>query len=227
MSTTDRRTDAPPLVHGQRLHRAEFHARYEAMPPETRAELIGGVVYIMSSPLGYPHGLTHATILLWLGLYRIRTPGVQVADNATTALDDLAEPQPDALMRILPARGGQTHDLGIYIGGAPELVAEVAASSRAIDLGAKLADYERAGVLEYVVVALDPKDVFWHARRDDRLVRVPPDADGLYRSGVFPGLWLDPVALLADDGPALVAALERGLATEEHAAFVARMRGEG
>ena len=67
MSTTDRRTNAPPLVHGQRLNRAEFHARYEAMPPETRAELIGGVVYIMSSPLGYPHGDTHATVMLWLG----------------------------------------------------------------------------------------------------------------------------------------------------------------
>ncbi len=225
MSTTDRRTDAPPLVDGQRLNRAEFHARYEAMPPETRAELIGGVVYIMSSPLGYPHGLTHATVIFWLGMYRIRTPGVQVADNTTTALDDLAEPQPDALMRIAPSRGGQTHDLGIYIGGAPELVAEVAASSRPIDLGAKLADYERAGVVEYLVVTLDPDDVFWHVRRDDRLVRVPPDADGLYCSGVFPGLWLDPAALLADDGSALVAALERGLATEEHAAFVAKLAG--
>ena len=128
-------------------------------------------------------------------------------------------------MRILPSRGGRTHDLGIYIGGAPELVVEVAASSRSIDLGAKLADYERAGVREYLVVTLDPDDVFWHVRRDDRLVRVPPDADGLYRSGVFPGLWLDPAALLADDGPALVAALERGLATEEHAAFVARLAG--
>ena len=227
MSTTDRRTstNAPPLVHGQRLHRAEFHARYEAMPPETRAELIGGVVYIMSSPLGNPHGETHATIMWWLVHYRLRTPGVAVADNATTALDDLGEPQPDALMRILPARGGQTHDLGVYIGGAPELVAEVAASSRSIDLGAKLADYERAGVREYLVVTLTPADVFWHVRRDDRLVRVPPDADGLYRSGVFPGLWLDPAALLADDGPALVAALERGMAAEEHARFVAKLAG--
>ena len=163
------------------------------MPPETRAELIGGVVHIMSSPLGNPHGETHATVMWLARPLPFRTPGVEVADNASTALDDLGEPQPDALMRILPARGGQTHDLGNYIGGAPELVVEVAASSRSIDLGAKLADYERAGVLEYLVVTLDPDDVFWHVRRDDRLVRVPPDADGLYRSGVFPGLWLDPV----------------------------------
>ena len=45
----------PPLVAGQRLDRATFHERYEAMPPETRAELVGGVVY-MPSPLGYDHG---------------------------------------------------------------------------------------------------------------------------------------------------------------------------
>jgi hypothetical protein len=97
----------------------------------------------------------------------------------------------------------------------------VADTSRAIDLGAKLADYERTGVREYIVIALDPDEVFWHVRRDDRLVRVPPDADGLYRSQCFPGLWLDPAALLADDGPGLIATLERGLASAEHADFVA------
>ncbi len=225
MSTIDRSTIAPPLVDGQRLTRAEFHTRYEAMPPKTRAELIGGVVHLMSSPLGYPHANTHAFVVGWLFHYDCRTPGVEVADNASTALDGLGEPQPDALLRILPSRGGQTHDLGNIIGGAPELVVEVAASSRAIDLGAKRADYERAGVLEYLVVTLDPDDVYWHVRQEGRLVRVPPDPDGLYRSEAFPGLWLDPRALLARDGPALVAALERGLATVEHADFDARLAG--
>ena len=52
MSTVDRpkaRT-LPPLVAGQQLDQPTFHERYEAMPPETRAELVGGVVY-MPSPL--------------------------------------------------------------------------------------------------------------------------------------------------------------------------------
>ena len=57
-------------------------------------------------------------------------------------------------------------------------------------------------------------------------VRVPEDADGLYRSRCIPGLWLDPRALLAYNGPALIAALEQGLATAEHAAFVARLAGQ-
>ena len=40
----------PPLVAGQHLDQPTFHERYEAMPPETWAELVGGVVY-MPSPV--------------------------------------------------------------------------------------------------------------------------------------------------------------------------------
>jgi Putative restriction endonuclease len=35
----------PPLVASQHLDQPTFHERYEAMPPETRSELVGGVVY--------------------------------------------------------------------------------------------------------------------------------------------------------------------------------------
>ena len=222
MSTVERKLTLAPLVAGQRLRQAEFHARYEAMPPGTRAELIGGVV-VMPSPRGYRHGERDTTAGTWLKLYKFRTPGVQVLGNASTALDDLGELQPDVSLRILSEYGGQSRTLGKIIAGAPELVVEVADTSRTIDLGAKLTDYERAGVQEYIVIALDPDEVLWHQRRDGRLVRVPEDADGWYRSRCFPGLWLDPRALLSDNGPALIAALEQGLATPEHAAFVARL----
>ena len=49
MSTVDqppRITSLPRLVAGQRLDQPTFHERYEAMPPETQAELIGGIVYM-------------------------------------------------------------------------------------------------------------------------------------------------------------------------------------
>lgn len=161
--------------------------------------------------------------MTWLNLYRSRPPGVEVGKNVSTALDGSGEPQPDTLLPIAPDFGGQTHNAGNFIGGAPELVIEVAETSRNIDLGNKLSDYQRAGVLEYVVVASDPDEVIWHVRRADRFLRVPPDADGVYRSQVFPGLWLDPQVLLADDVAALVAAFEKGLASAEHAAFVARL----
>ena len=61
MSTVEKQSGAstttadPPLVDGERLSQAEFHRRYEAMPPRTRAELVGGIVY-MPSPMSADHG---------------------------------------------------------------------------------------------------------------------------------------------------------------------------
>jgi Uma2 family endonuclease len=224
MSTIERKpTKATlPLVEGQRLDRATFHERYEAMPPGIKAELIGGVVF-MPSPVGREHGERSADVIIWLGHYRRRTPGVQILDNSTAMLDDLGEPQPDVQVRILPEYGGQSRDEGKYVGGAPELVVEVARSTRYVDLGPKRADYERAGVREYVVVAFEPDEVIWHVLRDGQLVIVALGQDGLYRSEVFPGLWLDPVALVTDNLDALIAGLDLGLNSPEHAAFVARL----
>jgi Uma2 family endonuclease len=212
----------PPLQAGQRLDRATFHARYEAMPPSTRAELIGGVVH-MPSPLSRGHAGHELPVSNWLGHYERFTPGTWGAGNATLILGDWGEPQPDYLLLILPEFGGRSRVEGKYLAGAPELIVEIALSSREIDLGPKLRDYERAGVPEYLVVALEPDEIFWHIRREDRLVPMDPGPDGLYRSEVFPGLWLDPRALFARDWEGIFAALDLGLATPEHQAFVARL----
>ncbi len=224
MSTTRRpqQTATPPLVAGQRLDRAIFHERYEAMPPRTRAELIGGVVY-MPSPVSPDHGFASHPVSYWLGHYQRFTPGVQGSGEVTVFLNDRSEVQPDALLLIRPESGGRIYLERGYLAGAPELVIEVSRSSRRIDLGVKLQEYDQAGVSEYLVVALEPDEVHWFARREGRLVERPPGPDGLHRSEVFPGLWLDPAALFARDLEGLIAALERGLATPEHAAFVARM----
>jgi len=226
MSTLDRpeRRTLPPLVAGQQLDQPTFHERYEAMPPETRAELVGGVVY-MPSPLGYDHGGTDEDVALWLGLYRRSAPRVGGAANATIILGDHCEPQPDHLFRIPEERGGQTRIVDDYVQGPPELVVEVARSSRNFDLRDKKNDYERAGAREYLVIALDPDEIYWFVRRDGSFVTLPPGPDGWFRSEVFPGLWLDPKALFAGDLNGLIAALEQGLATPEHAAFVARLSG--
>jgi Uma2 family endonuclease len=211
-----------PLVEGDRLDQPTFHARYEAMPSGTRAELIDGVVH-MPSPVGRAHGKAHVPIILWLDRYAENTPGTEVLDNTSTVLGRKSEPQPDALLRILPECGGRTRDQRGLIAGAPELIVEVAQATRYVDLGPKRLDYERAGVREYIVRALDPDEVLWHVWRRGRLRTLPLGPDGLYRSETFPGLWLNPRALLAGDRPQLRAVLDQGLATPEHAAFVARL----
>jgi Uma2 family endonuclease len=225
MSTVDRlkRKTLPPLVPGQRLDQPTFHERYQAMPPETRAELVGGVVY-MPSPMRQDHGGTSQVVAGWFFYYRWKTLGIPGEDGSTVKLDLQGEPQPDHVLRIPAELGGQTHvDEHGYIVGAPELVVEVARSSRDYDLKQKKADFEGAGVREYVVVELQPDRVHWFIRRRKHFQVLRPGRDGIYRSEVFPGLWLDPEALYAEDLERLMHVLNQGLATPEHAAFVAKL----
>lgn len=144
----------PPLEPGDHLDQPTFHARYEAMPEDVKAELIGGVVF-MPAALRRRHGRQHGLLIHWLYLYEEHTPGVEAYDNATTILAEDSEPQPDASLIIKPECGGQvrfTED--DYLQGGPELAAEVASSTESYDLHAKKHDYEMYGVREYIVVAL-------------------------------------------------------------------------
>ena len=111
--------------------------------------------------------------------------------------------------------------------GCPELVCEVANSTESYDLRAKRRGYQRYGAQDYLAVVVRVPRVAWFARVGRRLVEAPPDGDGLYRSRSFPGLWLDPAALLADDLTRLTDALDQGLATPGHAAFAAALAGPG
>lgn len=216
----------PPLENGDCLDQKTFHERYEAMPVDVHAELIGGIVY-MASPMKRRHGRYGTRLIRWLGEYEEATPGTEVLDNATNILGEESEPEPDGCLFILPECGGQTwEDKDGYLNGAPELIAEIGESTESIDLHAKKADYEKAGVREYVVVALRQQRVFWFLRRRGKFKELAPRADGVYRSDVFPGLWLDPQALLRRDGKRLLAVLKQGLASPEHAAFVTRLARE-
>jgi Uma2 family endonuclease len=214
----------PWLENGERLDQKTFHERYEKLPPGFKAELIGGIVYVMPSPLKIRHGDVDSRVSGWLYFYRAFTPGTRTQNNTTTILADDSEPQPDSALLILPEYGGQSIDgEDEYTHGAPEFIAEVAWSSRSIDLNAKLRDYERAGVLEYFVRDLKKKAIHWFALEDGKFVALAPDPDGLFRSRAFPGLWLDPAAMLAGDDASVIATLQRGLASPEHAAIVAEL----
>src|SRR5438477_2701594 len=96
----------PLLENGDRLDQKTFHARYEAMPEDVRAELIGGIVY-MSSPLKPRHGRMHVKLMGWLWTYEEATPGVELYDNTTAILGPESEPQPDAYLLVSPEKGGQ------------------------------------------------------------------------------------------------------------------------
>ena len=105
----------------------------------------------------------------------------------------------------------------------PELVAEVASSSVSYDLGKKFHAYRRNGVREYVVWRVLDNEVDWFVLREGRFEPMVIDVDGNFRSTVFPGLWLDPAALLRGDLARVLAVVQQGLITPEHADFVNRL----
>ncbi|HYG74800.1 MAG TPA: Uma2 family endonuclease [Planctomycetota bacterium] len=219
MSTTQH--DIEPLVAGDKLTFEEFERRWEATPDIKRAELIGGVVYIMS-PLTWSHGTKDFDLSNWLGIYTAQTPGTQGAHAPTVRMFDDG-PQPDVAAIIKPECGGRSHMLGKYVSGAIEFAGEVSHSSSAYDLHQKKDLYHAAGVQEYVTVLLREQEVRWHVWQPAAYGLLTPAADGVVRSQVFPGLWLDPVAFMKGDMKRVLDVLNQGIESREHGEFVAQL----
>lgn len=213
------------LIPGDRLTQPEFHERYERYTDRRKFELIGGVVF-MASPAHAGHARVHHLVNKVLGVYAVKTPGIWAANDLSTVLGPEDEVQPDCLLHLLPELGGASRVAVVdgkqkHLEGPPELVAEVAHSSRAIDLHRKRDSYQAAGVREYLVASVGQERVYWWALPEDRMIE---PVDGVLRSEVFPGLWLEPAALCALDGARLLAVLEAGLASPEHARFAESLR---
>lgn len=201
----------PPLENGDRLTRWEFETRYEKMPNLKKAELIGGIVY-MASPLRIEeHGNPHIHIATWLGTYEAFTPSVQSGDNCTVILDSDNEPQPDALLRI--KNGGQSiiNQKG-YVEGAPELIVEIAASTVSFDLHDKMEVYRLHEVQEYLVWRVYDGEFDWFRFREGRYIKLEPNSDGIIKSEIYSGLWLDVNALLTGNLAKVLQVLQEGIA---------------
>ncbi len=216
----------PSLEAGDCLTRDEFERRYDAMPHLKRAELIEGVVYLQLRVPHTGHGRPHFVLGGWLSSYELETRGLIASNSASVRLDLDNEPQPDLLLGLPEQLGGalRIDDDGI-LEGPPELILEVTTSSVSYDLHQKKHAYRRNGVCKYVVHRVADREVDWFVLDRGNYVRQEPDVDGLLKSRVFPGLWLDVHALLTEKLPGLQAAIARGCRTPEHAQFRARLAG--
>ncbi len=196
-----------PLESGDRLTRDEFERRYETRPDIKKAELVEGVVYV-ASPVRIPqHAEPHGQMVFWIGAYIAKHPECCFADNGTVRLDEQNEPQPDVMLFRRQERGGQSAlDDDGYLEGAPELVAEVSASSASYDLGPKMEAYRRNGVREYVVWQILEERIDWFRLTQGKYEPVTPK-DGVIESSEFPGLRLNVGTMLSGDLAAVQAAL--------------------
>jgi Uma2 family endonuclease len=212
----------PSLLEGDSLTTDEFLRRWEQIPDLKHAELINGIVY-MPSPVSLGHQECQSFLNGWLDRYASSTPGCRPALEGSWLMGEGQVPQPDATLRILAEFGGQSGVTGTYPSGAPELVVEVAISSRSRDFGAKKRLYERLGVREYLIAVPRNKELVGFALTPQGFQAAESGPDGVFRSRCFPGLWLDTAALWDLDMPRRNLILERGLATREHAGFVAQL----
>jgi len=217
--------NVPPLEPGDHLTRDEFERRYDATPNLKKAELIEGIVYMAPPAVRWDyHGGPHYDLMGWLTHYGWMTPGVLGGDNCSLRLDMENEPQPDSVLFIDPACNGAARLSDGYIEGAPELVAEVSSTSVSFDRNTKFRVYRQNGVREYVIWRVRERAIDWFELRDGQYVPLPIDSDGVIRSKIFPGLWLDTAALMNADGAGVLKALQQGIASPDHAQFVADLQ---
>lgn len=213
----------PPLQPGDRLSRDEFERRYFRLSHVKKAELIEGEVY-MPSPVSFDyHGKQDGDMGWFLKHYSKFTRGTSFGNNTTIRLDMDNEPQPDHILFIHPTAGGRVQIVKDgFIEGSPELVSEISGTTASIDLGKKLEVYRRNGVNEYLVWRVFDEEIDLYALHQGVWKSVIPQS-GILKSMTFPGLWLNVSAMLDDDSAALIATLNQGLASPEHAEFVARL----
>lgn len=167
------------------------------------------------------HGSPHFDLISVLGAYCAATARVKGGDKSSLRLDLDNMPQPDAFLRILESHGGRCRiDSDGYVEGAPELIAEVAASSASYDLHAKANVYRRNGVKEYIVWRVLDRALDYFVLEQTQYVPLNPDRRGYHQSRVFPGLWLDSQSLINGNIAQALNAVRKGLASRAHAAFV-------
>lgn len=186
------------------MSRAEFHRVYSDCEGLEGVELIEGVV-CMSSPVRIIHHTRPQTLALrWLTAYEERNPGlVEALRPGSVLLDDANEPIPDVML----LRTATAEFVDGYLTTAPDLIIEIAASSKARDLHQKKRAYERNGVGDYLVWRVEDRALDWFILRDGLYFRREPDTDGVIASEQFPGLRLDVPALLAMDRKRVLAAV--------------------
>ncbi|MGH9852033.1 MAG: Uma2 family endonuclease, partial [Blastocatellia bacterium] len=166
----------PRLEQGDRLTREEFERRYDAMPNLKKAELIEGVVYMPSPVRHLEHGKPQGILTTWVGTYYASTPLTDFSADATVRMDEINDPQPDAVLFIAETAGGHARiGKDRYIEGPPELIVEVSASTASYDLHEKLKAYERNDVREYVVWRTEDGELDWFRLRGKKYTRGRPD----------------------------------------------------
>lgn len=190
-------TGTKPTLHtGDRMSPEEFDRIYADLH-DVRAELIDGVVYVASPVRTDSHGRHHALLATVLGTFLASDPSADISDNGTLVMAEGSRVQPDLTLFRIGGRA-MVNRFG-YLEGAPEFIAEIAASTVDYDLRDKFELYQRAGIAEYLVWRTADRAIDFFRNTNGTYSRVDPGPDGIIESTTFPGLRFHITALLAGD----------------------------
>lgn len=215
----------PPLRDGDRLSLEEFERRWEATPDLKRAELIEGQVYMNAASLRWDwHAEPHGLVVHVMNSYSFATPGVRCGLEPSFRMEPNSMPQPDAVLRVHEDWGGQSRLARGYLIGSPEFLVEISASTEKHDLETKKDLYQQAKVQEYFVWSVLDEKIISFSLSGEEYLEVVPDASGVLKSSVLPGLWFDTAALIHGDRDRIADVLRAGLQSPEHEQFVAKLK---
>lgn len=220
ITSSPTQTRIPPLENGDCLTRTEFERRYAQDPHIHKAELIEGVVHV-ASPLRFQyHAEPHSRLHGWLWTYQVSTPLAWIGIEPTIRLGEDNELQPDIVLFLDEKAGGNVKiDNEGYLTGIPELVVEISASSASIDLNHKKKVYQQNGIPEYIVWSVFENELTWFQLQAGTYQIFRMDPDGIIRSHIFPGLWLDIQSLLDRKMDRVLHILNQGIQSPDHERF--------
>jgi len=154
---------------------------------DTLAEWVNGKV-VMNSPASRQHQGIMDFLVKVIGIYvEAHDLGTVISAPFQMKLEQGREPDV-----LFVAREHLERLKEIFLDGPADLVVEIASpDSLERDRGAKFYEYERAGIPEYWLIdPLRQRVEFYQLDAEGRYRLVEPDAQGVYRSAILPGLRL-------------------------------------
>jgi Uma2 family endonuclease len=171
----------------ERMTAEEF---FRDAPEDRKAELIDGVMIVPSPATTTHERLQGFLFALLRGYAEEHDLGEVLGSRTAVALAEDQAPEPDILF-VAKERLAILQEKGVI--GAPDLVVEIlSASTQRYDRGPKFRAYAHAGVRElWLIDPYGPEGTEFFQRREQELVQMKPDAQGIFRSVALPGFWIE------------------------------------
>jgi Uma2 family endonuclease len=183
---------------------------YHEAPSDIKCEYVEGDV-IMYCPMSTEHSKATGFLYFLLEGYCDANELGQVLQDPTVRLFPQINRQPD----ICFVPEDKAHlALGLPMKVVPSFIIEVSWSTQEIDLGEKMQDYQKAGVLEYWVIDIENQEVLIHLLEDEQY-KISKQQSGALTSKEIKGFFIEIDWLWQNPLPSSLKCLKKILGNKE------------